>query len=207
MFERFTDDSRRVVVDAQEQARLLSHNYIGTEHLLLGLSLSGTATGPVLEALGFTNAALRESVIAEVGLGKRAPEGHIPFTPNAKAAMERTLRVSLQLGHAQIRPEHLLLALLQTPRCVAYRILSVDEDASQQIAEAITNNLGADSADTFREVANDHEPVSGPLCQRCRSRLEEHLAYRTVNATNPDGTTIEVQVAFCEFCGVTVGTV
>jgi ATP-dependent Clp protease ATP-binding subunit ClpC len=100
MFERFTDRARRVVVLAQEEARMLDHNYIGTEHILLGLIHEGEGVAAkALESLGISLDAVREQVEEIIGQGQDAPSGHIPFTPRAKKVLELSLRESLQLGH------------------------------------------------------------------------------------------------------------
>src|SRR5699024_7451034 len=108
MFERFTDRARRVVVLAQDEARLLNHNYIGTEHTAPGLvrgNEAGGATAP--EALAATLDAVREQVRDIIGAGNQTPSGHIPFTPRAKKVLELTLREALQLGHNYIGTEHI----------------------------------------------------------------------------------------------------
>jgi ATP-dependent Clp protease ATP-binding subunit ClpC len=124
MFERFTDRARRVVVLAQEEARMLSHNYIGTEHLLLGLihEERGTAA-KALEALGIRLEAVREQVEQVVGRGQQVPTGHIPFTPRAKKVLELAQRESDALGHGSIDTEHLLLGLIREGHGVAAQVL------------------------------------------------------------------------------------
>jgi ATP-dependent Clp protease ATP-binding subunit ClpC len=112
MFERFTDQARRVVVLAQEEARLLNHNYIGTEHLLLGLLHEGEGVAAqALESFGISLEAGRVQVEQIIGQGLSAPTGHIPFTPRAKKALESSLREALQLGHNYMGTEHLLLGI------------------------------------------------------------------------------------------------
>jgi ATP-dependent Clp protease ATP-binding subunit ClpC len=99
MFERFTDRARRVVVLAQEEARMLNHNYIGTEHILLGLIHEGEGVASkALESLGISLESVREQVQEIIGQGQQAPSGHIPFTPRAKKVLELSLREALQLG-------------------------------------------------------------------------------------------------------------
>ena len=110
MFERFTDRARRVVVLAQEEARMLNHNYIGTEHILLGLIHEGEGVAAkALESLGISLEGVREQVEEIIGQGQTAPAGHIPFTPRAKKVLELSLREALQLGHNYIGTEHILL--------------------------------------------------------------------------------------------------
>jgi len=125
MFERFTDQSRRAVVLAQEEARHLNHNYIGTEHLLAGLRRENRgAAARALESAGITMDAVRAEIEKLVGRGQAAPSGHIPFTPRAKKCLELSLREALNLGHNHIGPGHMLLALISQDDCVAVRVLS-----------------------------------------------------------------------------------
>jgi ATP-dependent Clp protease ATP-binding subunit ClpC len=125
MLERFTDRARRVVVLAQEEARLLNHNYVGTEHLLLGLAHEGKGVAAkALESLGIRLEAVRSQVEEAIGRGQRAPTGHIPFTPRAKKVLELSLRESKQLGHDYIGTEHLLLGLIREGEGVAAQVLA-----------------------------------------------------------------------------------
>ena len=125
MFERFTDRARRVIVRAQEEARLLNHNYIGTEHILLGLIHEGEGVGAkALESLGITLEGVREQVREIITEGTQAPTGHIPFTPRAKKVLELSLREALQLGHGYIGTEHILLGLLREGDGVAVKVLT-----------------------------------------------------------------------------------
>src|SRR5436189_7189 len=124
MFERFTDRARRVVVLAQEEARMLSHNYIGTEHILLGLIHEGEGVAAkALESLGISLEAVRAQVEEIIGQGQQAPSGHIPFTPRAKKVLELSLREALQLGHNYIGTEHILLGLIREGEGVAAQVL------------------------------------------------------------------------------------
>jgi ATP-dependent Clp protease ATP-binding subunit ClpA len=126
MFERFTDRARRVVVLAQEEARLLNHNYIGTEHILLGVIHEGQGVAAqALQSLGISLAAVRSQVEGIIGQGLEGPTGHIPFTPRAKKVMELSLRESLQLGHNYIGTEHLLLGLIREGEGVAAQVLEM----------------------------------------------------------------------------------
>ena len=124
MFERFTDRARRVVVLAQEEARLLNHNYIGTEHILLGLIHEGEGVAAkALESLGISLEAVRSQVEEIIGQGGSSPSGHIPFTPRAKKVLELSLREALQLGHNYIGTEHILLGLIREGEGVAAQVL------------------------------------------------------------------------------------
>src|SRR5690242_6675579 len=124
VFERFTDRARRVVVLAQEEARMLNHNYIGTEHILLGLIHEGEGVAAkALESLGISLDAVRQQVEEIIGQGQQAPSGHIPFTPRAKKVLELSLREALQLGHNYIGTEHILLGLIREGDGVAAQVL------------------------------------------------------------------------------------
>jgi ATP-dependent Clp protease ATP-binding subunit ClpC len=124
MFERFTDRARRTVVLAQEEARMLQHNYIGTEHLLLGLIHEGEGVAAkALESLGIGLDAVRQQVEEIIGRGQHAPSGHIPFTPRAKKVLELGLREAIQLGHNYIGTEHILLGLIREGDGVAAQVL------------------------------------------------------------------------------------
>ncbi|WP_025272615.1 ATP-dependent Clp protease ATP-binding subunit [Haloglycomyces albus] len=124
MFERFTDRARRVVVLAQEEARMLNHNYIGTEHILLGLIHEGEGVAAkALESLGISLEGVRQQVEEIIGQGQQAPSGHIPFTPRARKVLEYSLREALQLGHNYIGTEHILLGLIREGEGVAAQVL------------------------------------------------------------------------------------
>jgi hypothetical protein len=124
MFERFTDRARRVVVLAQEEARLLNHNYIGTEHIMLGLIHEGEGVaGETLRSMGVSLEAARHEVEEIIGRGQSTPSGHIPFTPRAKKVLELSLREALQLGHNYIGTEHILLGMLREGEGVGAQVL------------------------------------------------------------------------------------
>jgi ATP-dependent Clp protease ATP-binding subunit ClpC len=124
MFERFTDRARRVVLLAQEEARMLNHNSIGTEHILLGLIHEGEGVAAkALESLGISQEAVRQRVEEIIGQGQQAPSGHIPFTPRAKKVLELSLREALQLGHNYVGTEHILLGLICEGEGVAAQVL------------------------------------------------------------------------------------
>ena len=125
MFERFTQPSRRVVVLAQEEARMLNHNYIGTEHLLLGLIHEEVGVGgQAIVSLGLTLGMARDRVRDMIGPGQEPPTGHIPFTPRAKKVLELSLREALALRHDYISTEHILLGLIREPDGVGAQILA-----------------------------------------------------------------------------------
>ncbi|WP_035782875.1 ATP-dependent Clp protease ATP-binding subunit [Arthrobacter sp. H14] len=147
MFERFTDRARRVVVLAQEEARMLNHNYIGTEHILLGLIHEGEGVAAkALESLSISLGAVREQVQEIIGQGQQAPSGHIPFTPRAKKVLELSLREALQLGHNYIGTEHILLGLIREGEGVAAQVLvKLGADLSrvrQQVIQLLSGYQG-----------------------------------------------------------------
>jgi ATP-dependent Clp protease ATP-binding subunit ClpC len=151
VFERFTDRARRVVVLAQEEARLLNHNYIGTEHILLGLIHEGEGVAAkALESLGISLEAVRSQVEEIIGQGSSSPSGHIPFTPRAKKVLELSLREALQLGHNYIGTEHILLGLIREGEGVAAQVLvKLGADLSrvrQQVIQLLSGYSGKETA-------------------------------------------------------------
>ncbi len=153
MFERFTDRARRVVVLAQEEARLLNHNYIGTEHILLGLIHEGEGVAAqALESLGISLEAVRSQVEEIIGQGTSSPSGHIPFTPRAKKVLELSLREALQLGHNYIGTEHVLLGLIREGEGVAAQVLvKLGADLSKVRQEVIQQLSGYSGSGSGRE--------------------------------------------------------
>jgi ATP-dependent Clp protease ATP-binding subunit ClpC len=151
MFERFTDRARRVVVLAQEEARMLNHNYIGTEHILLGLIHEGEGVAAkALESLNISLDAVRQQVEEMIGQGQQAPSGHIPFTPRAKKVLELSLREALQLGHNYIGTEHILLGLIREGEGVAAQVLvKLGADLNkvrQQVIQLLSGYQGKEPA-------------------------------------------------------------
>jgi ATP-dependent Clp protease ATP-binding subunit ClpA len=176
MFERFTDRARRVVVLAQEEARMLNHNYIGTEHILLGLIHEGEGVAArALESLGISLQAVRLQVEEIIGQGHEAQSGHIPFTPRAKKVLELALRECQQLGHVNIGTEHLLLGLVREGEGVAAQVLvRLGADLNRVRQQVIA---------TLREHGGETAPEAGPRRGGPRSghgdlgeRLDEALA-------------------------------
>ncbi len=151
MFERFTDRARRVVVLAQEEAMMLNHNYICTEHILLGLIHEGEGVAAkALESLGISLEAVRQQVEEIIGQGQQAPSGHIPFTPRAKKVLELSLREALQLGHNYIGTEHILLGLIREGEGVAAQVLvKLGADLNrvrQQVIQLLSGYQGKEPA-------------------------------------------------------------
>jgi ATP-dependent Clp protease ATP-binding subunit ClpC len=154
MFERFTDRARRVVVLAQEEARMLNHNYIGTEHILLGLIHEGEGVAAkALESLGISLEAVRSQVEEIIGQGQAAPTGHIPFTPRAKKVLELSLREALQLGHNYIGTEHILLGLIREGEGVAAQVLQKLGADLNRVRQQVQTVLGQ-----FPTILHGNEP-------------------------------------------------
>jgi len=191
MFERFTDRARRVVVLAQEEARLLNHNYIGTEHILLGLLQEHEgAAARALESLGISLDVVRVEVEAIIGAGQTAPSGHVPFTPRAKKVLELSLREALKLNHNYIGTEHILLGLVREGEGVAAQVLvklgadlpSVRQQVIQVLAgygpagEVATERFG-ESLEAWEGRVAEEEPVEllrvVPLARRFPA-LDDH---------------------------------
>jgi ATP-dependent Clp protease ATP-binding subunit ClpC len=158
MFERFTDRARKVVVLSQEEARSFNHDYIGTEHLLLGVLREGEGVGAqALDASGVNIDAARKNVIAISGKGQATPAGHIPFTPRAKKALELSLREALQFGHNYIGTEHILLGLLNEKDGAAAQVVSACGVNPEQVRQRVIQMLSGGVQDT-----NVEEAKAGP---------------------------------------------
>ena len=172
MFERFTDRARRVVVLAQEEARMLNHDYIGTEHIFLGLIHEGEGVAAAaLESLGVSMAKARDQVREIIGQGEVFPSGHLPFTPRAKKVLELSLREALQLGHSYIGTEHILLGLIREGEGVGAQVLiklgaSLDR-AREEVIRLLEGGV-VDTEDVPREPA---EPPGFPLSSKGRAVL------------------------------------
>jgi ATP-dependent Clp protease ATP-binding subunit ClpC len=176
MFERFTDRARRVVVLAQEEARLLNHNFIGTEHLLLGLLReSDGVAARALSELAISLDVVRSKVEEMIGVGQASPEaGHIPFTPRAKKVLEMALREALGLGHNYIGTEHLLLGLLREGGGVAAQVLVGLGAELQAVRRTVVLLAAGSSEETISDV-----PVAGrPPEEVMRSLQDENARLR-----------------------------
>jgi uncharacterized cupin superfamily protein len=163
MFERFTDRARRVVVLAQDEARMLHHDYIGTEHILLGLIHEGEGVAAkALESLNISLEAVRQQVEEMIGQGHAAPTDHIPFSPRAKKVLELSLREALQLGHNYIGTEHILLGLIREGEGVAAQVLQIlGADlyrVRQTVIQLLSGYTGGEGEQTLGEA---HHPESG----------------------------------------------
>jgi ATP-dependent Clp protease ATP-binding subunit ClpC len=170
MFERFTDRARRVVVLAQDEARLLDHNYIGTEHLLLGLLQEGHGVAAqALAVLGVSLAEVRGRVEEIIGRGTGQQPGHLPFTPRAKKVLELSFREALKLGHDYIGTEHILLGIVREGEGVAAQVLAALGAGEDQIREKVTEVLG-------RSAGRAGEHPAEPRAFRTSPQLREVVA-------------------------------
>ncbi|GAA3824687.1 hypothetical protein GCM10022226_51760 [Sphaerisporangium flaviroseum] len=174
MFERFTDSARRAVVAAQEEARRLDHDYIGTEHVLLGLLGEGKGlAATVLKAHGLTVDGVRTNIEELVGPGESTPGAHIPFTPRAKKVLELSLREALQLHHNYISTEHILLGLIREGEGMAVQVLTLHEVDLQEVREQLIN--GAKARRVRRLGHPSEEAVLMATSPSVGSRLERIL--------------------------------
>ena len=210
MFERFTDRARRVVVLAQEEARMLNHNYIGTEHLLLGLVHEGEVVAAMaLESLNISLEAVRRQVEEIIGQGQSAvPTGfHIPFTPRAKKVLELSLREALQLGHNYIGTEHVLLGLIREGEGVAAEVLQKLGADLNRVRQTVVQSLEGHVRDE-PEFGRVEGGSIEPRCPWCRRDLEPNAVHRTFEAPSEEegGEPVTVRVLFCKACGRTLGT-
>jgi ATP-dependent Clp protease ATP-binding subunit ClpC len=218
MFERFTDGARRVVVLAQEEAMLLNHNYIGTEHLLLGLIHEDEGVAArALQSLDVSLDAVRTEVREIIGEGTAPPMGHIPFTPRAKKVLELSLREALQLGHNYIGTEHILLGLVREGEGVAAQVLVKMAGAAGAIRTKVVELLAAGGEAQERlpgaelRVERPPEPEpEGPgaiRCPKCGAPLQDQLAFRVLPATHEDDEpdVRDVVVAYCGRCRNALG--
>jgi ATP-dependent Clp protease ATP-binding subunit ClpC len=209
VFERFTDRARRVVVLAQEEARMLNHDYIGTEHILLGLIHEGDGmAAKALESLNISLEAVRRQLEEIIGQGQEAPSGHIPFTPRAKKVLELAFREARDLGHDHIGTEHILLGLVREGRGVAAQVLQnlgADLDRARwtvlQILRDYPGHVGEGVLTAPKETAASAS--EGPRCPSCDLPLEGGLRYRRLVA-DPAGNyddPMPILMLFCGRCG------
>jgi ATP-dependent Clp protease ATP-binding subunit ClpC len=206
VFERFTDRARRVIVLAQEEARRLDHNYIGTEHLLLGLSHEAEGVGArTLESLGVSLDAVRNQVEEIVGRGGASVPGDIPFTPRAKKVLELSLREAQRLGHNHIGTEHILLGLLREGDGVAAQVLVNLGAGLERVRDRAVEVLaGTPHEDDPQGVGAAAGP---PRCPKCAASLTTAASYRLIEARAeaPDQEPVRVVVVYCRDCGAALG--
>jgi ATP-dependent Clp protease ATP-binding subunit ClpA len=203
MFERFTDRARRVVVLAQEEARMLNHNYIGTEHILLGLIHEGEGVAArALESLGISLEAVRQQVEEIIGQGQQPPSGHIRFTPRVKKVLELSRREAKGLGHNYIGTEHILLGLIREGEGVAAQVLvKLGADLSgvrRQVIEVLTGYQAEAGVARLTRVSARAGREEGTLLPRLLDRvtaLESRLsAVEDRVGTGPDVRELDEQI-------------
>ena len=198
MFERFTDRARRVVVLAQEEARMLHHNYIGTEHILLGLIHEGEGVAAkALESLGISLDAVRQQVEEIIGQGQQTPSGHIPFTPRAKKVLELTRREAEQLGHNYIGTEHILLGLIREGNGVAAQVLvMLGADVNRVRLTVIQLLHGHPAREPVSTRSAAQELRLPPGLQARLDEVEQRLAAIEQRlGTGPDTSDLDEQIA------------
>jgi len=215
VFERFTDRARSVLTLAQEEARLMNHGFIGTEHILLGLiredeGVSGTA----LKNLGVSYGAARDKVEEVIGLSGAMPSGSPPFTPRAKKVLEFALREALQLGDSYIGTEHILLGIVREGDGVATTVLnSLGANPTRVRHEMIELMAGASGeAPNVRKgdvaITGRSSASSGPCCPHCRSSVTDEARFRTVSVPadvdDAEGEPVTIDVVYCGQCGSTL---
>jgi ATP-dependent Clp protease ATP-binding subunit ClpA len=212
VFERFTDRARSVLILAQEEARLLSHSFIGTEHLLLGMIHEGEGVAAkALEALGVELEPVRERVRETIQMPVNSTEAGVPFTPRAKKVLELALREALQLGHSYIGTEHLLLGLVREGQGVGIQVLQdLGAEPSRVRQQVIQRLAGYENTVVQKPIwATATEPSShtAGLCPGCRAELRDVLRYSSmaVAPTSPDSPPLTVEAVFCGLCGATLG--
>ena len=209
VFERFTDRGRRVLVLAQEEARLLNHNFIGTEHILLGLTHEGEGVAAkALESLGVSLEAVRDKVEETIGPAGSSTTGSPPFTPRAKKVLELSLREALQLGHNYIGTEHLLLGVLREGEGVAVQVLATLGADMVRLRQQVIALLGGQPSSEAAEAGGVSVEAGrdGPRCPACRSLLDGHVGYRVlavIPVEQPETSeAIDVMFVYCLRCGV-----
>jgi ATP-dependent Clp protease ATP-binding subunit ClpC len=224
VFERFTDRARKSVVLAQEEARMLRHSWIGTEHLLLGLLHEGGGVGArALEQMGLSLEEVRREVTAVVGPGPgvEGPVAHIPFTPRAKKVMELSLREAIGMGHNYIGTEHLLLALMREGEGIAAQVLQKRGLDLGRVRATVVELLSGyrpiavggetdvepsteyEASERAAESARAQAETRFPTCPNCSASLIEWLRTRAIDAEGVG----RVTIAYCGVCGVAIGTV
>jgi Clp amino terminal domain, pathogenicity island component/UvrB/uvrC motif len=198
MFERFTDRARRVVVLAQEEARMLNHDHIGTEHILLGLTYEGAGVAArALQSLGITDEAVRQQVLEIVDRGHQAPATeHIPFTPQATRALQLSLRETMRLGHSHIGTEHILLGLIREGEGPVMQVLvrlgADSNSVRHRVIEMLEDNQGDDepgtapAAESTSEAGRGKRALLSQILARVDSMNSRLAALEHLVGTGPD---------------------
>ena len=204
MFERFTDRARRALTWAQEEARLLNHSFIGTEHLLLGLIHEREGVGVrALQSLGVSLEAVRGKVEETVGMSGTPPSGSPPFTPRAKKVLEPRSAKRCRWVDSYIGTEHLLLGLVREGEGVAATVLvTLGADLHRVRQEVLKLMSGGEVSPQTTSSSAPHEPC----CPRCRAVVSDAACFRTISvpAENGDADPLSTDVVFCRQCGTTL---
>jgi ATP-dependent Clp protease ATP-binding subunit ClpC len=214
VFERFTDRARRVLTLAQEEARLLNHSFIGTEHILLGLLSEGDGMGAeALRSLGVSFDVVRDKVEEIVGASTSIASGAPPFTPRAKKVLELSLREALQLNHSYIGTEHILLGLVREGEGVAATVLVSLGVNLSSVRHAVNDLMTGRSEPQAGGLVDEPagrivagSPPAAPSCPRCRANLTETARFRTMDipADDEDVDPMSLSVVYCTRCGSTL---
>jgi ATP-dependent Clp protease ATP-binding subunit ClpA len=199
-----------VLTLAQEEARLLNHSFIGTEHLLLGLIHEGDGVAArTLDSLGISLEAVRQKVKETIQMAGTAPSASPPFTPRAKKVLELSLREALQLGHHYIGTEHLLLGLVREGEGVGAQVLiSLGADLASvrdRVLEFLSGHVGNVGKRERPLPATRPRMNRAPLCPQCHAELVETARFRRLSvgsaATGDHEESISIEVVYCSGCG------
>jgi len=198
VFDRFTDQARQMILTAQEEARLLQHDYVGTEHLLIAATEVDDGVPAALAALGLTTEALRSSVTRMVAPGGRDRPGELAFTAEATAALERSLREALQLGHGAIRPAHVVLGLLDVHDGTMPVLLTRLGVRAEVVRTAVLAYLDTEPVQgpAAGSAGAQAPPAPPPACPRCDAPLAANLRVARLTVDQQP-----VRVAYCGICG------
>ena len=214
MFERFTDRARRVLVLSQDEARGLNHNFIGTEHLLLGVirEEDGLAA-KALTSLGISLDAVRKEVKETIGPAASGYEGSPPFTPRAKKVLELSLREALQLGHNYIGTEHILLGLVREGEGVGAQVLAGFGGGLARVRQSVLELIPGhgEAGEPSAHAEASHPPggsvfaTAPSLCSHRAKDVEGALGYRRIEASGEAGQpALPVIALYCTRCGMTL---
>jgi ATP-dependent Clp protease ATP-binding subunit ClpC len=218
VFERFTDRARKVLVFAQEEAGRLDHDFIGTEHILLGLLREGEGVAAkALASLDVRLEAVRQKVSETVGRGSSPAPGSPPFTPRSKKVLELSLKEAIQLGHKYIGTEHLLLGLVREGEGVAAQVLISLGAGLGLVRERVMEILAAGPATMPSGLGTWSEgggrrgrwpEASPPFCPYCQGPLARHLRYINLPAapTDPEDVEVDLILTYCDNCGRYLGS-
>ncbi len=214
VFERFTDRARRVLTLAQEEARLLNHSFIGTEHILLALIREGDGLGAeALRSLGVSFETVREKVVELVGISGSVPGASPPFTPRAKKVLELALREALQYNHSYIGTEHILLGLVREGDGVAAHVL-VGLGVDLYLVRQAVNDLITGGPEPQAGQSQEERPAASPQisqsrdasCPHCASLLVGAVRFRSMSipADDENASPLTLDVVYCRYCGTTL---